>query len=207
MSKTRLQRRKRTRRAILDAALAIIQEEGPDQLSMRSLAERIDYSPAGLYEYFGSKEEIITAVCMEGQEALYAMMDQTDPHLPAADYLFLIGKAYIRFALEQPDYFLLMFTTAPPPNMSDMPAEVLQEMLHQEGSAYRILLRAIQGGLDEGLFSERPGFGLNEMAYAAWSLVHGIAMLRVTTLRFYPADMEAMDDQTLANFMRGLQAA
>jgi AcrR family transcriptional regulator len=191
----------------LDAALEIIREGGPDQLSMRSLAERIDYSPAGLYEYFSSKEEIVLAVCMEGQDALYASMEEVDPNLPAGDYLYLIGKAYIRFALKQPDYFLLMFTTAPPANMAEAPAEALHDLLHREGSAYGVLLRAIQRGLDEGIFHVRPGFGLNEMVYAAWSLVHGIAMLRVTALRPYPADLEAMDDQALANFMRGLQAA
>ena len=49
----------RTQQAILDAARAIIHEQGPDKLSMRAIADRIDYSPAGLYEYYGSKEEII----------------------------------------------------------------------------------------------------------------------------------------------------
>jgi hypothetical protein len=51
----------------------------------------------------------------------------------------------------------------------------------------------------------RPGFGLDEMAYAAWALVHGVAMLRTTALRYYPADLAANDHQVLENFMRGLQ--
>jgi AcrR family transcriptional regulator len=51
--------------------LEIIREEGPDALSMRNLAERIDYSAAGIYEYFSSKEEIIAAACELGQGTLY----------------------------------------------------------------------------------------------------------------------------------------
>jgi hypothetical protein len=44
------------------------------------------------------------------------------------------------------------------------------------------------------------------MGYAAWSLVHGAAMLRITALRPYPIELAAFDDETLRNFMRGLQA-
>ena len=158
---------------------------------MRALADRIDYSAAGLYEYFGSKEEIIAAVCDEGQRYLFDAMSAADPGLPPVDYLYQIGLAYIRFALEHPDYFLLMFTVAPPPNIAEMPEEAVKRRMHAEGSAYGILVQAIQRGIDEGAFPVRPGFGLDEMAYAAWTLVHGIAMLRTTALRHYPADLDA----------------
>ena len=46
-----------------------------------------------------------------------------------------------------------------------------------------------------------------EMAYTAWATVHGIAMLRVTSLRGYPMDFEAADREALSNFARGLQSA
>jgi AcrR family transcriptional regulator len=204
MTTTRTKRHLRTRQAILDAARAIIAEEGPGALSMRALADRIDYSAAGLYEYFASKEEIIAAVCDEGQGYLFDAMSQAAPGLPPADYLYQIGMAYIQFALEHPDYFLLMFTTAPPPDMAGVPEEVVKEVMHQEGSAYGILVQAIRRGIDEGAFRVRPGFDLDEMAYAAWTLVHGIAMLRTTALRHYPVDLAVADHQVLLNFMRGL---
>jgi AcrR family transcriptional regulator len=203
---TRTRRHQRTRQAILDAARQIIAEEGPNALSMRSLAERIDYSAAGLYEYFASKEEIIAAVCDQGQGYLYEAMAQADLALPPAEYLYQIGMAYIHFALEHPDYFLLMFTVAPPPEMAELPEEAVKAVMQQEGSAYGILVQGIRRGIESGVFVARPGFGLDEMAYAAWTLVHGIAMLRTTALRGYPVDLEAADHQALLNFMRGLQA-
>ena len=201
----RTKRHLRTKQAILEAARQIIAEEGPEALSMRLLAERIDYSPAGLYEYFASKEEIVAAVCAEGQHYLFAAMSQADADLPPAGYLYQIGLAYIQFALEHPDYFLLMFTVAPPPEIAGLPEEVVKEAMRQAGSAYGILVQAIQRGIDQGVYRLRPGFGLDEMAYAAWTLVHGIAMLRITALRQYPADLSAADHQVLLNFMRGLQ--
>ncbi|MBK8047055.1 MAG: TetR/AcrR family transcriptional regulator [Anaerolineales bacterium] len=207
MESKRTKRHLKTRQSILDAARAIIAEDGPDALSMRSLADRIDYSAPGLYEYFGSKEEIIAAVCDQGQRYLYESMSAVDAALPPDEYLYAIGIAYIQFALAHPDYFLLMFTVAPPPNSNPQSEETVKDALAADDSAYRILVQAIERGLEEGVLQTRPGFGLDEMAYAAWTLVHGIAMLRITALRHYPTDLVEMDNQVLFNFMRGLQAA
>ena len=192
----------RTKQAILDAALEIIREEGSGALNMRALAERSDYSAAGLYEYFGGKDEIIAEVCQQGHERLASHMRQADPRLPVADYLYEIGIGYIRFALENPDHFLLMFTAVAPGPAADFSPEKLLE----GESSFHILLGAVRRGIEEGVFRARPGFGLMEMAYAAWVTVHGIAMLRVTSLRDYPMDFEAADREALRNFAAGLQA-
>ena len=200
--KPRTRRYHRTRQAILDAAIQIIHEDGPDALSMRELADRIDYSAAGLYEYFGSKEEIILAVCQEGHQRLAAYMLEVDREVPANDYLYGIGKAYVRFALENPDHFLLMFSY---PEAAGAPEN--DEMHQENDSSYNILLQGIGRGISEGVFPERPGFGLDELGYAAWTMVHGIAMLRVTALREYPLDLDAVDDQVIHNFLRGLMTA
>ena len=207
MTTTRTKRRLRTKQAILEAAREIIAEDGPAALSMRALADRIDYSAAGLYEYYGSKEEIIAAVCDQGRRYLFDAMNQVDPALPPVEHIYQIGQAYIRFALEHPDYFLLMFTEAPPQDMPGVPPEAVCDLGEQEGAPYGILVRAIQRGIDANVFQVRAGFGLDEMAYAAWVLVHGVAMLRTTALRSYPVDLGPADHQVLLNFMRGLQAA
>jgi AcrR family transcriptional regulator len=202
VSDRRDRRFRRNKQAILDAALEIIRESGPAALSMRALGERSDYSAAGLYEYFGGKGEIIAAVCAQGYERLTAHMRRADPALPVADYLVKIGLAYIRFALENPDHFLLMFTVAPPKPAG---AASPQEMLVQDTS-FTILLRAIRRGIDEGVFRARPGFGWMEMAYAAWGMVHGLAMLRVTNPSGYPMDFEEADHEALLSFVRGLRS-
>ncbi len=197
----RERRRERTRQSILDAALAIVSEEGPKALSMRALAERIDYSPAGLYEYFGSKEEIIGALCEQGHQQLYATMDEVDHKLDLKAYMVGIGLAYVRFAQENAAHFLLMFGT-PPPDVQTPEAGLLEE-----GSAFRILVAGIQRGIAEGVFMARPDFAWLEMAYAAWATVHGLALLRITTLKGTPYDFDVADRQTLDNFYRGLLAA
>ena len=203
MMPPRERRFQRTKQAILDAALEIIREEGPGALNMRALAERSDYSAAGLYEYFGGKDEILAEVCQQGHEWLASHMRRADASLPVVDYLYEIGIGYIRFALENPDHFLLMFTVVPPGPVGDFSPEKLLE----GDSSFHILLGAIRRGIEEGVFRTRPGFGLMEMAYTAWATVHGIAMLRVASLRGYPMDFEAADREALRNFARGLQNA
>lgn len=202
MMQPRERRFQRTKQAILDAALEIIREEGPAALSMRALAERSDYSAAGLYEYFGGKDEIIAEVCQQGHERLASQMRPADSGLPVVDYLYEIGIGYIRFALDNPDHFLLMFTVVPP----GPPGDFSPEKLLEGDSSFHILLGAIRRGIEEGVFVTRPGFGLMEMAYAAWVTVHGIAMLRLTSLRVYKMDFEVADREALRNFARGLQS-
>jgi AcrR family transcriptional regulator len=197
MLTNREKRQQKTRQSILTAARQIISEQGPEQLSMRALAERIDYSPAGLYEYFSSKEDILHAVCLDGHQQLTAAIRAVDAALPPAEYLIRIGLAYVRFAVSNPQTYLLMFTNAP---SGDVVSGLLDEV-----SSYPILRQAIRDGLDQGIFKTRAGFGLQEIAYAAWGIVHGLAMLRITTLRETPIPPDA-DENALVIFTRGLQA-
>jgi AcrR family transcriptional regulator len=163
---------------------------------MRLIADQIDYSPAGLYEYFDGKEAIIQALCLEGHQRLRDHMRRALTGGSAKEELLAIGLAYIDFATSNPDYFDLMFSTAPyEPD--------LQQFI-SEDSSYPILLQVIQQGIAAGEFHERPGFGVQEMAYAAWALVHGIAMLRITYLGSFPLDFHSIDREALAVFGRGL---
>lgn len=201
-------RHQRTQQAILDAARQIIHEEGSNALSMRAIAQRIDYSPAGLYEYFGSKEEIIGEICRQGHHRLKSYMERVSTALPIEAYLGETGLAYIEFAVQNPDFFLLMFTTIPTlPAADEMTAEALQQTMEDElmgeNSAFVVLIKGIQRGVDEGVFTTQPGFGVMEMALGAWAMVHGLAMLRVTFLQGFQADFELIERETLRAFYQG----
>jgi AcrR family transcriptional regulator len=201
----REKRQQRTHQAILDAARQLINEKGIDGLSIRAIAERIDYSPAGLYEYFGSKEEIILALCQQGNRRLAAYLAAVDKKLPFHDYLLEIGLAYLEFAVQNPDFFLLMFTTMPVSTGSVVSIEEWMESgAMGEESSFLILVQAMERGVQEGILRIRPDMGVLEMAFAAWSTVHGVAMLRVTALRSLEADFDTIARETLMAFGKGL---
>jgi AcrR family transcriptional regulator len=200
----RSRRYRRTQQAILNAAREIIRSEGMAALSMRAIAERIDYSAATLYEYFTSKEEIVETVCGQGQQMLYEYLAKVDAGLATSDYFQQLGLAYIRFALENPDHFLIMFTFAATRQAHDVQME--QRPTAPDGdSAYTLLVEAIRRGIEEGIFRARPGFDVQEMAYAAWSIVHGMAMLRVAHIGTLPMEFDHMDQEAVKALTRGLQ--
>ncbi|MEM8860704.1 MAG: TetR/AcrR family transcriptional regulator [Chloroflexota bacterium] len=185
----------RTKQAILDAARKLLAEKGVDGVSLRGIAREIDYSPAGLYEYFDSKEDIVRAVCQEGHLKLAAEMGRVDDDLPYPKYLRGIGQAYQSFARSNPDHFMLMFTTAPKGNQLDD--------FMDEGSSFPILISAIQRGIDEGYFKMHPA-GISAMAMILWSSVHGLAMLELTQLKGSDIDFKAMGEIIGANTFMGL---
>jgi AcrR family transcriptional regulator len=182
----RERRFQRTQQAVLDAALEIINKQGVEALSIRAIAEKIDYSPAGLYEYYASKEEIIGALCTQGLQHFARHLRSVDKSLPPEAYMIELGVAYVEFALKNPDFFLLMFTTAPLvlPDFAEHKPNV--ERALQDDDAFSILVRGVERCVDAGLFYPQPNFGVLEMARTAWALVHGIAMLQLSALRELP---------------------
>ncbi|MFN8441960.1 MAG: TetR/AcrR family transcriptional regulator [Caldilineaceae bacterium] len=197
----RERRYQRTQQAILDAALALIREKGVDGLSIRAIADRIDYSPAGLYEYYGSKEEIIEALCMQGLERFGRYLASVEPSLSAEKYMEALGLAYIDFAVKNADFFLLMFTLAPMQysqyiNNTTSSAE---ENLNQD-HAFMTLVHGVERCVAEGIFQLKPNFGVLEMARTFWSMSHGIAMLQLTVLQQMPATEETIRQMFRAIF-------
>ena len=73
-------------------------------------------------------------------------------------------------------------------------------------SPYRILLDAVQAVLDSGAVVAREGYGLEEIAYGIWALVHGMATLQQTHLRQHEANFTAVDRHVLGAFVQGLAA-
>src|SRR5512139_1788571 len=112
MGSTQRRERERTemREMILDAATRLFLEESFEKTTMRRIADAIEYTPGAIYGYFKDKDEILYALHKRGFEELVARMEAalvglTDPIERVAS----IGRAYIRFAFENPQQYDLMF--------------------------------------------------------------------------------------------------
>ena len=213
----RERRHQRTQQAILQAARALLAEGGAEKLSIRAIADRIDYSPAGLYEYFGSKEEIIGALAWEGHRTLRRYMARVPLSLAPADYLVELGMAYIQFAIQNPDYFLLIFTTGPlPPPPTDTVHREIERVkdeaikivpsveMMNEDSSFPLLVNGVQRAVAQGVINYLSGLGALETSYAFWAIVHGAAMLRVSHLNYFNFDFDQADRLMLNAFVRGM---
>jgi AcrR family transcriptional regulator len=196
----RARRSERTRQTILQAALELVIEKGINKLSLREIARRADYSPAGLYEYFGSKDEIIEALVCDASDRFFAHLNHVPKTLPVDEYLVELGMAYIEFAHLNPDHFMMMFT-----HYQALPAVDLDAFAPSgDSNAYGLLLEGVQRGLDSGVFHARPDYGKVGMTYSLWSLVHGLAILQSTYLRQLTWDFRTADRHALRTFVGGL---
>jgi len=189
----RERRFQRTQQAILDAAREIISQQGVEALSIRAIAEKIDYSPAGLYEYYAGKEEIVAELCQQGFQRFSRHLSSVDTKLPPEEYMIELGLAYIDFALKNSDFFLLMFTTAPLlfPNFA-VKNKPDAHLSLEDDDAFVILMRGVERCVNQGVFRLQPNYGVLEMARTAWALVHGIAMLQLSLMKAVPFEREQM---------------
>jgi AcrR family transcriptional regulator len=109
-------------RAILDAARELFVTEGFHNVSIRKIAERIEYSPAAIYGYFPSKDDIFYALAEEGFRLLGdPAAIREDSRVKNATPVERIRAAFLRmyqFSREQPQYFALMFVDRSVPRIS-----------------------------------------------------------------------------------------
>jgi AcrR family transcriptional regulator len=114
--------REAVRRAILDAARDLFVSEGYQNVSLRKIAERIEYSPAAIYGYFAGKDDIFFALAEEGFRLLgepqRAEAADVQRSLSPLDRLRGIFWHFYEFSRQHPQYFLLMFVDHSVPRIS-----------------------------------------------------------------------------------------
>jgi AcrR family transcriptional regulator len=114
--------REAVQRSILDAARELFVTEGFQNVSIRKIAERIEYSPAAIYGYFPSKDDIFFALAEEGFRLLGDPAAlRRDPALqsaPPLDRVRAVFRRLYEFSRDQPQYFALMFVERSVPRIS-----------------------------------------------------------------------------------------
>jgi AcrR family transcriptional regulator len=156
------------RDTLIDTAVLLLAEKGASSLSLREVAREAGVSHGAPAHHFGDKAGLLTAVAARGHEklAIRLQQGQTDTTL-AKDRLRAAGEAYIRFAIEQPAYFSVMFRH----DLIDV-----TDVEHKSRSARS--KDVLRGCIEELL--EPAGVPESRIAateVALWSLVHGFSSL------------------------------
>ena len=101
------------RQEILDAARRIFREEGFDALTMRRVANAIEYSPTTIYLYFKNKADLVQAICDELFTVLgRRLQDFAGKHTDPLEYLEAGLRAYIEVGLKHPSHYYVAFVAA-----------------------------------------------------------------------------------------------
>lgn len=162
-------RKRRVRDQIIEAAEQVFAAEGLGGLSMRRLAERIDYSAAALYKYFRSKDELIDEIREQFFEELLIKLDDCIADRPLdLDCLRDGLRIYIETGLAHPNHYRMGFAER---DAMGPPAEGSKQF-----EAAMRLSDLIALGVENGLF--RP-MDSQLAAKSVWAALHGVTILMV----------------------------
>lgn len=163
-----------TRARLIALAMETVKREGASGLSIRSLADQINYSPGAVYTYFENKEALIDAVRAEFFRELNDLLrKKTSGFVDPEEMLVAAGMAYVEYARENPNTYQLLFLTEPGDSTRG----------DHRKAAMSALISILELGINSGRFRERPGYALETMALHCWSTVHGLAMLQTSILK------------------------
>ena len=154
------------RSRILDAGLSLLSDGGLQALSMRAVARIAGVSHQAPYHYFPDREAILAEIVKSGFETLYAYETKAaNSDLDAIGRAAEMGCAYVKFALDHPALFQLMFRR----EMVDL--ENFEEAHEVAQSTFELPLTVVAAAHDK-----KPEDSINE-TIACWSMSHGLATL------------------------------
>jgi AcrR family transcriptional regulator len=188
------------RRAILDAARELFATEEYQAVSLRRIAEKIEYSPAAIYLHFQDKKEILFHLIEEGFEMLSARLEALQVADPV-ERLRQGAPVYLDFAFTQPHYYRLMF------QLENKELGELMSQCAMADRAFNFIRRAVSEAMQNGQFvtaTPEPVVSLT-----LWASLHGAASLVLTghLSRKLPNEFHAaFFDHVIETVLRGLRA-
>lgn len=191
--------REEMRKLILEAAQKLFLANGFDKVSIRNIADEIEYSPATIYLYYKDKNELLFALHQRG---FVEMIDAFRPILLLTDpfeKLVEMGRSYIRFAVENPELFDLMF-------IMTGPMDTLDKKDWVEGDqAFGLLMQVVQECIDAGIFGPHD---VRATAMMIWSSIHGYTalFLRKRLGMFPECDRQLVMDDAFNLFCQTLRS-
>lgn len=154
--------------ALIHAALSSIKKTGEIEFSLRDLAEKLGVSHPAAYRHFSSKKEILFEIAHIGftklNEKFFNILSQDPKDIVS------LGVAYVQFAVENPIHFKIMFHP-------DLKIDHKHpEMVSVGAKAFLFLKDCVENNKHDGEYSDSS---VEDLSIAAWSLVHGLAVLAV----------------------------
>jgi AcrR family transcriptional regulator len=159
------------RKLIIESATKLFLKNGYDKTSIRNIADDIEYSPATIYLYFKEKDEIFYIIHEQGFQILNKLFLPFASIEDPLERLHKAGHLYIQFALENPDYYDLMFIMRAPLNEI-----ACHETWNAGDNAFQFLLTTVRECLDKKLLIEQDS---HLVALSVWSFVHGLVSLHI----------------------------
>jgi AcrR family transcriptional regulator len=194
------QRDKNTlRQEIMDAARDLFVEQGYENVSMRKIADRIEYSPTAIYLHFKDKSELLKSICTATFAGLASALQGISAKFRTGKYdpIELLKKGlhvYVEFGLAHPNHYQLTFLS---------PHE---ELRHEDPicmQAFEYLVEGVQACIAAGRFRTQPP---QEISQTLWAAIHGVTSLLIQHSAFPFVARKKLINCVIDSMIRGLEA-
>lgn len=161
------------RKLILDASIKLFVEHGFSNVTIRKIADLIEYSPTTVYLYFKDKNEIFYSLHELGFQQFLALNRNLEHIHNPLQQLLKMGENYIRFGLENPEFYDIMF-------IQQAPMEALKHMENCDwtygDAALNRLKQTVQECMHHGML--QPA-NVETVSLGIWGMVHGLVSLAI----------------------------
>ncbi len=173
--------------------------EGFQNVSIRKIAERIEYAPSTIYLYFKDKDEIMLSLCEETFETL--MTEIKSVTSAAKDPLSALKcglRSYIQFGLAHPSHYLISFCLPPPKSKIEWKLETSIGL-----QTFDLLRQSIRKCMECGAIRQQD---VEVASQLAWTSAHGVTSLLISSHDMFPfVDHKILIDAVLDNIVNGLK--
>ena len=168
------------RRTLIAIGVGVLAEEGAEALSLRSVARRAGVSHNAPYQHFADKEALLAAIAEEGFRILSEQIDAGQSGLEPGrrETLVAAGQSYVRFAIDHPAHFQMMF--------GPMAQSTYPDLARAARASFERLVSIVDAGQRAGRIT---GGDPAQLALAIWSMLHGLSSNLIA--QKIPPDIEA----------------
>ena len=182
--------REEIRTRILDAARELFASEGVESVTMRRIADRIEYSPTAIYFHFRDKESLLAELC-DCDFRTFAHGFAEIARIPdPVERLRAAGRSYVEFGLRNPSHYRLMFMTPKPPHEQDKSSKG-----NPEEDAYAFLRQVLVDLQASGRMRDELA-DIDLVSQSIWSMIHGVISLEIAKCNDHWVDWRAIDART-----------
>lgn len=161
------------RKMILDASMKLFVEEGFENVTIRKIADIIEYSPTTIYLYFKDKNEIFYSLHEMGFQKMTEANANLQQIKNPLTRLYKMGENYIEFGLANPEFYDIMF-------IQRAPMKVLEGMENCDWKLGESALHALMATVEECIEKNFIAKGdVKAVSMAIWGMVHGLVTLQI----------------------------
>ncbi|SER72690.1 transcriptional regulator, TetR family [Gracilibacillus ureilyticus] len=167
---SKLQHAENLRQTIVEAAATILHEQGPESVTIRKVADKMECSTKIIYNLFNNKDGLIKLLYLEGCKVLSESFESVSKQENTENYLKSLCEAYWEFSKIHPNYYQLMFGGA----FSEFKPE--EDSIQATATALEQFTTAVTKAMEKGLIREEDPV---QVVQVIWASLHGVIQLHL----------------------------